>query len=540
MPSPQAGSVQALSDGVTETLPGTWSLAGLEGFPYNDWASLDEKYRQETDWYSGVTLDEAMNVDNKPVEKYPVHVNPIPGICAKHNFALWGDFQDDTRPLVYPKFYPAMRSTTDGEEISDSDKSLIKQAEEVINYLWWENSGRAVQFRAGMLSQIYGGFAFMLRWVPSDLSRTVPIQVELIDPRHFVAFPIPGDEYKLQELWIIKPVDYKTAEKYGIPNTTQGQPYYWIEHWTAATYEVKINDKPVVYPDDPSRPSSGKNEWGFIPCVYIPHTRAANFYGQNCFDTFTGTVKEYNLRIADFGDAVSVDAHNIGWTANTQGQLRVLKPVEGLTLIDAGNNASITGSEQEPRIELLKTGAASQPMKDLVEELYLQIRRDSFVPAVADGEDEGSQRSGETLVARMWPLISHTKGERVNWSSGMDILTRYMLTMLAIKKVLGITINHVKDLKCRQVWPAQLPKDREATVNEAVNRMSVNLGSPELLLQILGDSEDITETIAQMKEWVKYLEDTKADAQAKVFAQKQASFGGQASKGSSNMSGANA
>ena len=546
MPTPQTGSIDALTDGVSQTLSGSFSLAQLPNFPYSDWGMLSERYLEESEWYSGATLDATLQEDGKQttIEKYPVHVNPIPAICAKHNFALFGDLVDDTRPLVYPKFYPALK--TDAEEsLSDEQKSLIKQAEEVMSFFWWENSGRAIQWRAGLLSQIFGGFVFMIRWTPDDDTRTIPVMVELIDPRHFIGFPIPGEEYKLQEMWITKPIDWKTAEYYGYPEIVQGMAYYWVEHWTKDKYEITINDKPVKWPDDESRPSTGNNEWGFIPAVYIPHTRAANFYGQNAFDEIVGLIKEYNLRLADYGDAVSVDSHNIGWVADTQAQIRVIKPIEGLTLLDLGNTASITGSEQSPKIELLKTDSASSPMKDLVVELYNQIRRDAYIPAVADGEDEGSQRSGETLVARMWPLISHTRGERVCWSSGLDIFTRMVLAILAKKKVAGITTAHVKNLKCRQIWAPQLPKDRESTVNEAVNRMTTNLGSPELLLGLLGDSEDVEETIEQMKEWIKFLEDAKAEASAKVAEAKAAAMpppatGGTPAKGKPNASGANA
>lgn len=538
MPTPQTGSVGALTDGISQTLSGSFSLAQIENFPYSDWGMLTERYTQEVEWYSGATLDETLKAEGKQtaVEKYPVHVNPIPAICAKHNFALFGDLVDDTRPLVYPKFYPALGASEEG--LTDDQKKLVKEAEEVMSFFWWENSGRAVQWRAGLLSQIFGGFVFMLRWTPDDDTRTIPLKVELVDPRHFIGFPIPGEEYKLQEMWITKPIDWKTAEYYGYPEIVQGMAYYWVEHWTLDAYEISINDKPVKWPDDANRAASGKNEWGFIPAVYIPHTRAANFYGQNAFDEITGLIKEYNLRVADYGDAVSVDSHTIGWGSDIQAQIRVLKPVEGLTLLDLGNTASITGSEQSPRIELLKTGAASGPMKDLVVELYKQIRRDAYIPAVADGEDEGSQRSGETLVARMWPLISHTRGERVCWSSGLDIFTRMVLFILAKKKVVGIKTAHVKELKCRQIWAPQLPKDREATVNEAVNRMTTNLGSPELLLGLLGDSEDIEETIEQIKEWIKFLEDTKAEASAKV-AEARAPVGVPA-KGAANPAGSNA
>jgi hypothetical protein len=177
-------------------------------------------------------------------------------------------------------------------------------------------------------------------------------------------------------------------------------------------------------------------------------------------------------------------------------------------------------------------------MADLNKQILDQIRRDSFVPAVADGEDEGSQRSGETLTARMWPLTSHTLSERVIWSDAMSFFAKMVLTILAIKNEAGITINHVKNLKTRQAWAPQLPKDREGVVNEAVNRMAVNLGSPESLLEFLGDTEDIPLVITQMKGWIEFLEEAKAKAAPPPAP--GSTTGSTPAKGKPNPTGANA
>jgi len=73
-------------------------------------------------------------------------------------------------------------------------------------------------------------------------------------------------------------------------------------------------------------------------------------------------------------------------------------------------------------------------MIDNVHELLAHFRREVSVPAVAYGEDEGSQRSSLTLVTRMWPLVSHVKMERSFWTTGLHVLNNMILKMNGTEK----------------------------------------------------------------------------------------------------------
>jgi hypothetical protein len=516
-----------------------FSLSSYPGFPFIEYTTLQAKYERSANWYSGRALAEVMKAEGQEVEKYPIRLNPLPTTCMKHVFALFGDIPNDTRPLVVPRFLAPSSGDSEGKE--ETNKKLIHEAEESVNLVWWENFGRTLQIKNGILSQIFGGCVFGLKWVPEEaLYREVPLKIETIDPRFFVGFPIPGDEFRLQECWIVKPIDWKTAEYYGV-KIEQTQPAYWIEHWTSLTYEIKINDAPIKHPTDPEWKSSGPNEWGFVPFVYIPHVRVGGFYGQNVIDNLIGIVKEWNLRLADYGDAVSVDAHNIAVASDVQGQIRPLKPINGLTVLDIGNTASITGADQKPTLTELHKASASAAMGDLVQLLMGEYRRDSFVPAIADGEDEGSQRSSLTLTTRMWPLVFHTTMERIFWTGALDWFSKMILIILQKKGISGITEEHLK-LRSKQLWYPILPKDREAVVNEAVNRSTTNLGSPQTLLENLGDVEDIDGEIDLIKEWVTFLEDSKSKQEVNGFSQNPVTptgAKGTSKKGSANPSGAN-
>jgi hypothetical protein len=83
-----------------------------------------------------------------------------------------------------------------------------------------------------------------------------------------------------------------------------------------------------------------------------------------------------------------------------------------------------------------------------------------------------------------------------------------LLSMMAKKKQFNITKEHLK-AKLRSKWHPTLPRDRQAFMEELVARMGVHLGSPEHLLSLAGDVEDVELVMDEMRAWLKYLEDIK-------------------------------
>ena len=106
-----------------------------------------------------------------------------------------------------------------------------------------------------------------------------------------------------------------------------------------------------------------------------------------------------------------------------------------------------------------------------------------------------------TLVTRMWPLVSHIRQERVNWSAGLDVFNSLLLRMMAKKKKGEVEDKHTK-LRMRQDWYPILPRDRQELVQEVVQRAAVNLGSPEHLMEMLGDIEIPEEEMDRIKDWL--------------------------------------
>ena len=231
-----------------------------------------------------------------------------------------------------------------------------------------------------------------------------------------------------------------------------------------------------------------------------------------------------NLRLADYGDAVTTDAHRYMKMKNVSGTPTVQQIAPGLYAINLHSNPYITGNEKEPDLEEVGTNRASDPMQKLGEALLAIYRRLVSVPGIADGEDEGSQRSAATLVTRMISLVSHTDSERIFWSTGLNLLTRMAVKMLLMTPpdVLDIKNVAVKPehllYPIRHEWAPVLPRDRELLVQEAATLMAGKLGSIERLLDTLGvdnPSEERDKILKDLKELQKLLTPPQPEGQAK-------------------------
>jgi hypothetical protein len=489
---------------ITEVKAPPFSLRDLPGFPYSEYADRLRIYTEQESWYNGSTLDATVQRAGTEVEAYPVKINPLRAGVQKHTFALFGEVEEDDQPLVSPKMI-----FTD-----DREKELADKAEEVLKQLWYESNGRAIQWQNGGLSQVYGGCVFKLSYDPFDTLRTIPIRIDIPHPKYFVGKPSSSDMFRLREAWIVRPISQEEAFENGYKGSFKS-PHdvpWLIEYWSNLKYNAWVNDQPVKrFNGNEWFDVSGANPFGFVPIVYIPHIRIDGFYGENMFDHVKGIIKELNLRVADFGDAVNTDAHAYMGMRNVQGSPDIVTLAPGVNAINLGNALALAGNESVPDLWDLRKERASDAMNLLVGSLYDQYRRDAFIPKVADGEDEGSQRSGLTLAMRMLSLLWHTQSERVFWTTGLNLINRMALRMVAIKESArtGITIEHAS-LRMKQDWSPVLPRDREMIVNEVVARAGANLGSLRTLLEILGDVQDLDQEEKDIIDFVKKI----AEAQA--------------------------
>jgi len=488
----------------------------LEDFPYNDYETQLTKYTEAERWYKGEALeDQPQAQSGKAADLYPMRINPIKATVQKHAYSVFGEVENDGRPLVVTKMIPPESGT---EEDTQEWKKITQHTEDVLNLLWWENNGRELMIRNSFISQIYGGCVFKATYIPWEWDqyggwRQVPIRIEAPNPKTFVGIPDGSDFFRLAECWIVRQIDEKEAIRWGY-EPSSGEELWYTEWWTREKYTCRINNKQVVKTvRGVEYPLSGKNPYGVIPIVYIPHIRDLDFLGTNAFDHLKGYIKELNLRYGDYGDATNDDAHPIVAIRDVAGSAQTKKVTSWLEVIDLGQTQGITGNERPPDMFEVRQQRASAAMHDLISSIWQQYLRDSLVSPVAYGEDEGSQRSGMTLAMRFWPLGSHASTERYFWTAGLDVFQPVILRMLYIKKLQEITETHI-NLRMKQVWAPLLPRDREADVQEWAQRAANYIGSPEHLLELAGDVEDIPEERARMLKWVEDLEEAKLKATA--------------------------
>ena len=474
----------------------TFSLSDLRDFPYSLWKEKVAEYEEQEKWYSGEALEEQLRGDGTKTNLYPVRINPIRGAALKHGTVLFGEFPEDVLgPLVRFRVLPN----------DDGQKESAKKAEAVLNDIWWESFGGSMMLENGILSQIHGGCIFKVSFQPLDGTRDNPVVIEKIEPHEFYAIPDDNNPWKLKKVWIIRKIDWETAEEYGVPNFGQSE-FWYIEYWSEEEYFIKINDSSLGYTlNDREIVLDQKNPFGFVPFVYIPHERSGGFWGDSLItDAAKGLTRELNARVADLGDATNDETHGTIIGVNLRATPKFQKLSNGFEFLNIGGSSGISQGETQPDMKPVVRASVSAAMISLTSELQNYIQRELRVPAVAYGEDEGSQRSALTLVTRMWPLVSHIKAERVLWTTGLGLLNIMALRILAIKKLYGITKEHLQ-MRIKSQWYPVLPRDREQLVAEAQVRMASFLGSPQHLIEVLGDVEDVEEEIELIKDWQEFM-----------------------------------
>lgn len=465
-----------------------WSLSSVPDFPYQEWTDQQVLYEDRINWYKGIPLNEKIidPVSKTSVDKYPIKINPLKNTCRKHAAVLFGLTIDSIRHSTIPfKFVPKIK---DKAQRAAAQKLL----DTIVDILEESNAG-TMFIENGIKSQYMGGCVFAVRWVSS----TSTLKISNPSANEFIGIPNNGDPFDLKEAWIVREITYTTAKSYDPEISNTENYYYYIEHWNLDKFEIHVNGKKI---------DGGKNVFGIVPIVYIPHIRVDEFIGTSVVNEFTkGVIKEMNLRWADLGDAISDDSHDVLIGLNIPGNVKVEKLGDGRRWYNLGSNNGLD-KENKPDMKVLESSSASETMMNFGNRLESMYRREVDHPAVADGEDEGSQRSSLTLNTRMWPLISHVDLERQSWTVGLLTLLKIMIKMLSVKKVKDFSEKSL-DYKFNVAWPPMLPKDREALITELSTRKDGNLGSLKHLLTLMDDIEYPDEELAEiMKELAQFAE----------------------------------
>ncbi len=475
-----------------------FTLQSLAGFPYSDWTNQQTRYADYENWYSGKALNEQIqDKQGNLIDKFPLKLNPIKNTCEKHASVLLGTTLESIRDEGVPISF-----ISEGE-----DEEAGKAVNQALINAFRGGGGGSLFVSNGIVSQYLGGCVFGVAWKPGDEEH--PVQTFAPLPTEFLGYPKGNNFWQLREAWFVREISWVDALAYGYPVPemvrqammptdvkNSGFNYYYIEHWTDDEYSIQVNDMVISNEVEGDKiPRSGTNPFGVVPFVYIPHIRTKTFLGDSIItDAVKGIVKEMNARNADIGDAVKDDSHSIIAVRGVRGAIKPAKLPDGRTAVDLGSAAGMGTGETDPDMFAVRTQSAAAPQMDFVSRLDTLYRVETKHPAVADGLDEGSQRSSLTLTTRMWPLQSHVEMERIEWTTGLLALAKIILIFCSIKGVDEISQEHLK-VSLIVKWPTMLPRDREELINEVAIRKKNKLGSRKHLIQMLGDVSNVDQEL---------------------------------------------
>jgi hypothetical protein len=469
------------------------TMAGLlEYGEVSDWDMRAESLSHDWRWFTGEALEERLlnnaGKDYKAPLRWPLQINPFKDAARLHAFALWGMVKDNSGALVQTRCEPRLDQNL---EVTDEARKQAAWADYVLADIDYENDVRAMDLDIGLLTQALGGVVLKVSWVPDDPMRPSGIRYDYYDPRNFYCRYRGRDFWNLDEAWIRTKISADDAKNtYGVKVESREATY--LEYWNRTNMWVAIDGYPATRN---GKAIAQKHDFGFVPLIYVPHERVNGFWGRSIVSGNIGLVKELNSRESDIGDSIHFGVNNPLFGSNIRGGGPSEKSLtNGVTFYDLGRNQQ---GEDPPKMERTKAPDLPVGTEQFIERLRENLRNALITPSIAYGEEEGSQRSGQTLYNRMWPLLSHVLHERINMATGRNRRSEYALMILAMKGQREITQAHL-GLRKRQLWAPMVPVDRAALIDELVKRKQETMLSLEHALELVGDVPDIQEEIKKI------------------------------------------
>ena len=460
------------------------------------WEAQRSKYHGYWWHFDGSWLDDTVSGSDSSL-RYPLKLNIFNMPCLLHAGFLFGEVKDGNDPLVTAVVEPW------GRDSSKEQRDTAVKLTDIINRVWYENSGRALQQEAGLISQILGGCVFGAAYDPSlEAEGRLPVRIDHVMPEYFFPVPASNQYWQLLEAIICFEITKLQAKlmykvEAGINNAL------YQEHWKPDSYEITVDGQVINWN---GHSLQGTPIGRRVPYVYIPHMRAGEFYGISLLAGKDEIAKEINERYADVGDIVSENARALPTVRNAK-KISTRRLSYGVTLLDLGQG--IPGMDA-PDITYPSGIQTNQSTVNWAMELLTIARTEAYTPPVVFGTDEGSQRSALTLALRMMPLLVHIRQERTLWTSGLNQLGRTILLICAEKGIGGVTHQDLRNIRIWQEGAPIMPRDHDQLVNELILRLNAGLVSPESALDRLGDVRDTETELNLIKAWMEYVASLKA------------------------------
>jgi len=306
----------------------TQRLLDPNNYPLSMWEQQRARYWEYWRHFDGTWLDETVSETDNTL-CYPLKLNPFNMACMPHAGFLFGEVQDSADPLVTAVVEPWGRNS------SQEQRDLAARLTDVINRVWAENDGRALQQEAGLISQILGGCVFGASYDPvMEQEGKLPIRIDHVLPEFFFPVPAPTQYWRLLETFVCFEITGRQASlMYAAPPEYDTALYQ--EWWTGDHYEITVDGQPVTW-GGVSMEGVPLGKRG--PYTYIPHIRAGEFYGISLLEGKMGLAEEINERMADVGDIVSENARLLPAIVNAR-KVGITRLGYGTSFINLGQTA---------------------------------------------------------------------------------------------------------------------------------------------------------------------------------------------------------
>lgn len=489
-------------------------------FPHARWTHQSAQYTEFWKWFTGEVWEEkvsnSIDKSQAPNFRFPLKINLIRTAAMKHNYVLFGEVADGPEPMVPIRVRPKPQDDDKAPDLNVKRRS--RKIERFINECWMENNGRTLQLEGGLLCQALGGVVFKATWneFMPDLSHHV--KIEMVRPEFFLPVWDSTDPDELLEVFLIWRVPAREAElKYGYKalegSTGRSDFLMYVEHWTKEKISIHLGGKPLSYTasryDEDGNAietetivyEDAENPFGFIPMVYIPRERAGEYYGIPMAADLMGLAREINARMADMGDVIAESSHRQVFIKNAPAAIRTRDLGGQGVAVDLGSNGP---NQPEPSVETVDPPSIPANLAEYPDRLRDEFRRDGFLSAVADGEDEGSQRSALTLAFRMYPLTSKARAVRTYWTNALVRFSKMIARIAIFQGDEGLTSEDLEGVDFYCDWSPMVIRDREQLVNEVVLMLQSNAMTPKTAMDILGYVPDSNEEVSELKKWMQF------------------------------------
>lgn len=480
-------------------------------FPMLLWNAQSARYQAYWDWFTGRAMaQEGKDAEGNIIQRWPLQINTIRNITRKHAAMLWGEFPDTPTPLARASFLP--RPPMDGGKFTADDEKNAKLCENIVNSVWMQSEGRALQYEHSVLAQFLGGAVFQVCYEPWHSDEwDIPISIRAWPADYFLPVWTFGKYWDLDQAWIITRIESAIAKTVYDVDVDDDSPYaIYAEHWTKNSYSILINREPIrnIVAGEEVLYKDLQNPFGFVPFVYIPHVREGNFFGSSHVPDLIGLNNEYNERLADMGDAIGDAIARKRYLTNASNQIKRRRLPDGTDVIDLGHQSPT--AKEPPKVAVEDAPRIYDSVANFPDDLWEQILREAQLSGISFGEDEGSQRSALTLAFRMWPSTAHAREERGFWETGLNKIATMILKMVNYHQMWEsvterkIPSDYLKRMEINHAWAPMMPRDRESLVNEVILRVTSNLMSPQTALEMLGDVRNTDNELKLIKEWMVY------------------------------------